>query len=89
MAPPRPRTHWWPVILATSIRIGGVEDVICGDVVGRRLCHEGVQDILREAGREMSRYVVGIVRVGAMFATCHSDAGFGSRAEKILGKVKV
>ena len=20
--PPRPRTHWWPVILATSIRIG-------------------------------------------------------------------
>ena len=25
MAPPRPRTHWWPGILATSIRIGGVE----------------------------------------------------------------
>ena len=25
IAPPRPRTHWWPVILATSIRIGGVE----------------------------------------------------------------
>ena len=21
----RPRTHWWPVMLATSIRIGGVE----------------------------------------------------------------
>ena len=25
MAQPRPRTHWWPVMLATSIRIGGVE----------------------------------------------------------------
>ena len=25
IAPPRPRTHWCPVILATSIRIGGVE----------------------------------------------------------------
>ena len=25
IAPPRPRTHWWPMILATSIRIGGVE----------------------------------------------------------------
>ena len=25
IAPPRPRTHWRPVILATSIRIGGVE----------------------------------------------------------------
>ena len=22
---PRPRTHWWPVILATSVKIGGVE----------------------------------------------------------------
>ena len=42
MAPPRPRTHWWPVILATSIRIGGGGDVICGDVVGRQLGREGV-----------------------------------------------
>ena len=25
IAPPRPRTHWWPVIVATSIKIGGVE----------------------------------------------------------------
>ena len=25
VAPPRPRTHWWPVILATPIRIGGGE----------------------------------------------------------------
>ena len=25
IAPPRPRTHWRPVILATSIKIGGVE----------------------------------------------------------------
>ena len=25
IAPPQPRTHWWPVILATSIRIEGVE----------------------------------------------------------------
>ena len=24
-APPRPRTNWWPFILATSLRIGGVE----------------------------------------------------------------
>ena len=33
---------------------------------------------MREAGREMSRDVVGIVRVGARFATCHSDAWFGN-----------
>ena len=38
---------------------------------------------MRKAGREVSRYVVGIVRVGARLATCHSDAGFGSRARKI------
>ena len=25
IAPPRPRTHWWPVILVTSVKIGGVE----------------------------------------------------------------
>ena len=34
----------------------------------------------------MSRYIVGIVRVGARFATCHSDAGFGNRAGKIGGR---
>ena len=45
--------------------------------------------MLREAGREMSRYVVGIVRVGARLAMCHSDAGFGSRTGKIGGEVKV
>ena len=45
--------------------------------------------MLREAGREMSLYVVGIVRVGARFATCHNDAWFGSRTGKIRGKVKV
>ena len=37
----------------------------------------------------MSRYVVGIVRVGTRLATCYSDAGFGSRARKILGEVEV
>ena len=37
----------------------------------------------------MPRYVVGIVRVGVRFATCHSDAGFGSSAGKIGGEVKV
>ena len=37
----------------------------------------------------MSRHVVGIVRVSARFATCHSDAGFGSRTENIGGEVKV
>ena len=37
----------------------------------------------------MSRNVVGIVRVGARFPTCHSDAWFGSRAGKIGGEVKV
>ena len=58
-------------------------------MVGRRLCREGVYDILREAGREMSRCVVGIVRVGARFATCHNDAGFGSRAGMIGGEVEV
>ena len=58
-------------------------------MVGGRLCREGVWDILREAGRKMSRDVVGIVRVGARFATCHSDAWFGSRAGNIGGEVKV
>ena len=37
----------------------------------------------------MSRHVVGIVWVDARFATCDSDAGFGSRTEKIGGEVKV
>ena len=37
----------------------------------------------------MLRHVVGIVRVGARFATCHSDVGFGSRARKIGGEGKV
>ena len=45
--------------------------------------------MLREAGREMSRDVVGIVRVGVRFATCHSDAWFSSRAGKVGGEVKV
>ena len=35
---------------------------------------------MRKAGREMPRYVVSIVRVGARLATCDSDARFGSRA---------
>ena len=40
IAPPRPRTHWWPVILATSIKIGGIamsSVVICyaGDFVAK------------------------------------------------------
>ena len=34
----------------------------------------------------MSRYVVGIVRVGTRFATCYSDAGFGSRARNLEGR---
>ena len=55
-------------------------DVIGSDLIRRRLCREGVKDILREVGRKMPQYIVGIVRVGARFATCHSDAGFGSRA---------
>ena len=42
IAPPRPRTHWWPVILATSIKIGGGGDVVRGDVVRGRLGREGV-----------------------------------------------
>ena len=37
----------------------------------------------------MARYVVGIVRIGTRFATCYSDAGFGSRARKIRGEVEV
>ena len=37
----------------------------------------------------MSRYVVGIVRVGVRFATCHGDAGLASRTGKIGGEVKV
>ena len=37
----------------------------------------------------MSGYVVGIVRVGARFAACHSDAGLGGRAGHVRGKVKI
>ena len=46
-------------------------------------------NILRKAGREMPRYVVSIVRVGARLATCNSDARFGSRVRNILREVKV
>ena len=48
-----------------------------------------MQDVLREAGREMSEHVVSIVGVGAGFTTCHSDAGFGSRAREVRGKIKI
>ena len=41
---------------------------------------------MRKAGREMPRYVVSIVRVGARLATCHSDERFGNRARKLEGR---
>ena len=62
-------------------RRGG--DVSGIDVVGRRFCSEGVKDILCKAGQKLPRHVVGVVRVSARFAKCHSDAGFGSRAREI------
>ena len=34
----------------------------------------------------MSRYVVGIVRVGTRFATCYSDAGFAAGPERFEGR---
>ena len=42
-----------------------------------------------EAGRGLSGHVVDIVRVSARFAACHSDAGFGSGAGQVRGKVKI
>ena len=65
-------------------RRGG--DVVSSDVIRGRLCREGVEDILRKASRRMPRYVVGVVRIGARFATCHGDAGFGSRADRFEGR---
>ena len=63
-------------------RRGG--DIIRSDMIKGRVCPEGVKDILREACRMMPRHVVGVVRVGARFATCHGDAEFGGRARYIL-----
>ena len=54
--------------------------VISIDVIRRRLCRKGVKDILRKASRKIPWHIIGIVRIGAKFATCHNDAGFGSRA---------
>ena len=34
----------------------------------------------------MPRYVVGIVRVGARFATCHNDAGLAAGPERLEGR---
>ena len=44
---------------------------------------------MREADREMPGHVVSIVEPGAGFVTCHSDAGFGSRAGQVRGEVKI
>ena len=37
----------------------------------------------------MLLYIVDIVRVGARFATCHSDAEFGGKTGMIGGEVKL
>ena len=42
-----------------------------------------MKDILRKDYRKMLRYIVSTVRVGAMFAKCHSYMEFGSRARSI------
>ena len=42
-----------------------------------------------EADRGLSGYVVDIVRIGARFAACHSDAGLGSGSGQVRGKVKI
>ena len=36
----------------------------------------------------MSGHIVSIVRTGARFAACHSDAGLSSRAGQVRGEVK-
>lgn len=61
------------------------EDVISSDMIRRRLCGEGVEDILRKAGGKMRRHVVGIVSVGtrftlyhARFTLYHKDAGLAA-----------
>ena len=63
-------------------------DVISSDVIWGRLSRKSVY-VLGVTGREMPGPVVGIVRVGAMFAACHSDAGLGGRAGQVRGKVKI
>ena len=67
----------------------GCGDVIGSDVVWRRFGRESVLNILGETGREMSRHVAGIVRVGARFAANHSDARLGGRAGHVRGEVKI
>ena len=37
----------------------------------------------------MSGHVVGIVRIGAMFAACHRDMGFSGRTGQVRWEVKV
>lgn len=38
---------------------------------------------LRKTGQEMPWHVISIVRIDAGFATCHGNAGFGSRVRHI------
>ena len=55
-----------------------------------RLSHEGVQDVLREAGREMSEHSVSIVGVGAGFATCHAvTRGLTAGPGQVRGEIKI
>ena len=61
----------------------GSHDVISSDVVWRRLGRENVEDVLGEAGREMSGYVVNIVRVGARVLACHREAGISGRTGQV------
>ena len=52
IAPPRPRTHWWPVILATSIKIGGVAMSSVGTWYGGDLVAKACKAYwVRPAGR--------------------------------------
>ena len=65
----------------------GCGDVISSsDVIWGRLSHESVQNVLGETGREMPGHVVGIVRVGAWFAVCHSDAGLAEGPGRFEGR---
>ena len=63
----------------------------CGDVIGSDVIwgRFGRESVLGETGREMSRHVASIVRVGARLVAYHSEACLGGRAGHVRGEVKI
>ena len=64
-------------------------DVVEGDVEGRGLGGERVEDVLGKVGRKMLGYVVNVVGVPARFAADNGDARFGVASRHVGREVEV